>query len=100
MLFLISWSVANENRITCWNAFGNMTPADDLVDAGEQISVKGRWHHLGGGGGMCVAECSDAAVLNSWMLNWSPVCNISVQPVVEDVDARSALQSKPFFTKK
>ena len=100
MLFKISWSVDCENRVACWNAFGNMTPADDLVDAGEQINVIGRWHNLGGGGGICIAECTDASVLNSWMLNWAAICKISVEPVVDDADARSSIQSKPFFIKK
>ena len=39
MLFLISWSVNSPNRIDCWNAFGNMTPEDDLKDAGNDIKI-------------------------------------------------------------
>lgn len=99
MLFLISWTVLPDKRIECWNAFGNMTPEDDLKDAGESIKVHGRWHHLSGDGGVCICECSDSAALNSWMLNWSPVCNISVSPVVTDSVARASLSTKPFFVK-
>ncbi len=100
MLFLISWSVQSENRVPCWNAFGNMTPEDDLQDAGEHINVVGRWHKLSGAGGFCIAECSDASALNSWMLNWSPICDINVEPVVDDATARASLQTKPYFQKK
>ena len=100
MLFLISWAVPSENRIPCWNAFGNMTPADDIVDAGENINVIGRWHKLGGSGGVCIIECEDSASLNSWMLNWSPICNINVEPMVDDASARSVIQTKPYFTPK
>jgi Protein of unknown function (DUF3303). len=100
MLFLIQWNVQSQNRVQCWNAFGNMTPEDDLVDAGENIKVHGRWHRLSGSGGVCVAECADASALNSWMLNWSPICDISVEPVVDDASARSSLQNKPFFVAK
>ena len=99
MLFQVSWSIPNNNRVQCWNAFGNMTPDDDLKDAGENIKVVGRWHHLGGTGGVCIAECSDASELNSWMLNWSPICEISVVPVVDDASARKSIQSKPYFSK-
>ena len=53
MLFLIEWSIPNSNRVACWNAFGNMTPADDLKDTGDHINVVGRWHRLGGSGGVC-----------------------------------------------
>ncbi len=97
MLYLVNWTISNENRIKCWNVFGNMTPADDLKDAGEDINVVGRWHYLGGSGGVCVAECNNLSALNSWMLNWSPICEINVTPVVNDTTARESLKSKPFF---
>ena len=100
MLFLISWSINSENRVGCWNVFGNMTPADDLKDAGDNIKVVGRWHRMGGVGGVCIADCASAADLNSWMLNWSSICEISAVPVVDDATARAGLQGKPFFAKK
>ena len=34
------------------------------------------------------------------MLNWSPICEITVEPMVEDADARAALHGKPFFSAK
>jgi len=34
------------------------------------------------------------------MLNWSPICEISVEPVVDDANARASLQGKPFFQAK
>ena len=97
MLFLISWSIPQNSRVQCWNAFGNMTPADDLKDAGDDITIVGRWHKMGGSGGVCVCDCSNVSSLNSWMLNWAPICEISCVPVVNDADARSSLQGKPFF---
>ncbi len=100
MLFLIKWSISSENRVNCWNAFGNMTPEDDVKDAGEHIKIVGRWHSLGGAGGVCVADAADLASLNSWMLNWSPICDISVEPIVDDADARAAIQTKPYFQAK
>ena len=100
MLVLISWSIPTDQRVQCWNVFGNMTPADDLKDAGDDIKVVGRWHKMGGSGGVCVAECSSAESLNSWLLNWSPICEISAVPVVDDASARASIQTKPYFKKK
>ena len=97
MLFQISWTVDPANRVACWNAFGNMTPADDLRDAGDNINVLGRWHVLSGAGGTCICECNNSSELSSWMLNWSPICNIDVVPVVEDATARASMQGKPWF---
>ena len=100
MLYLITWNVSAENRVACWNAFGNMTPQDDLKDTGEHINVVGRWHRLSGAGGICVCECQDLSVLNSWMLNWAPICDISVEPLVDDATARANLATKPYFVAK
>ena len=97
MLFKISWSVNAPNRVDCWNIFGNMTAADDLKDCGENIKIVGRWHKLSGSGGTCIADCTDINALNSWMLNWAPICEISVEPVVCDEDARRALRTKHYF---
>ncbi len=98
MFFQVNWTISPHKRIECWNIFGNMTPDDDLKDAGEHINVVGRWHHLGGTGGTCIAECSSAADLNSWMLNWAPICEINVVPVVDDAVARASLKGKHFFS--
>ena len=100
MHFLISWHIKSPNRVQCWNAFGNMTPEDDLKDAGEHIKVHGRWHKLGGSGGVCIVECSDINALNSFMMNWSPICEITVDPVVNDEDSRAVLRTKPYFKAK
>ena len=97
MLFLVSWKISCENSIPCWNVFGKMTPEDDLKDAGEHIKIIGRWHRLSGSSGVCICETDNAAALNSWMLNWSPICEISVEPVVDDAGARASLMNKPFF---
>ena len=100
MLFLINWKIKSENRVACWNAFGNMTPEDDLKDAGPNIRIVGRWHHLSGDGGVCICDTNDSSALNSFMLNWSPICNITVNPVVDDASARATIQTKPYFHKK
>ena len=100
MLFLISWSITTDNRVACFNTFGNMTPEDDLKDAGEHINVVGRWHKLSGSGGVCICECDKIEALNSWMLNWAPICDIDVQPVVEDATARHSMHGKPWFNAK
>jgi hypothetical protein len=97
MLFQISWNLPSQNRVPCWNVFGKMTPVDDLKDTGDNIKVHGRWHVLGGSGGICICECDSAEELNTWMLNWSPLCDITVVPVVDDASARRSLQGKPFM---
>ena len=49
---------------------------------------------------MCIAECNNPKALNSFMLNWAPLCNITVTPVVDDSMARESLQDKQYLQKK
>jgi len=93
MLFLIQWTVSTENESLAGMPFDS--PEDDIRETGEHIKVIGRWHKLGGSGSVCVAEASDLASLNTWMLNWSPICNINIEPIVDDAPARASIQSKP-----
>ena len=97
MLFLIEWTIPSQNRIECWNNFGNMTPGDDLLDTGDLIQIIGRWHHINGCGGVCICSTDNSEAFNSWMLNWSPLCDIKISPVVNDNTARESLQNKPYF---
>ena len=100
MLFLVRWNIHPSKRVDCWNVFGNMTPEDDIKDSGPDIKIIGRWHQLSGDGGVCICETDNVTALNSFMLNWSPICDITINPVVDDADARASLQTKPFFKKK
>ena len=100
MLYLISWSISQASRVDCWNVFGNMTLEDDLKDAGESIKIVGRWHRLSGSSGVCICETDDHTALNSWMLNWAPICDIKVSPMVDDAMSRANLQGKPYFQAK
>ena len=52
---------------------------------------------MSGSGGVCIAETDDMTALSSWMLTWSPVCDIKCEPIVNDEVARANIQSNPFF---
>ena len=97
MHFLVEWSIPSQKRVECWNNFGNMTPAEDLRDCGDSIQVIGRWHRLSGDSGVCICSTVDVQALNSWMLNWSPVCDLLITPVVEDSVVRESLRGKPYY---
>lgn len=97
MLFMIKWTLNTSNRIECWKKFGKMTPLDDIKECGEDIKIIGRWHELSGAGGVCIAGCDNVSKLNSMILNWSHLCDISIEPVIEDNKAREIIRSKPFF---
>ena len=51
MLYQITWNMFPEKKMDCYKVFSQMTPDDDVKDAGEDIKIVGRWHSVGGGSG-------------------------------------------------
>ncbi len=94
MLFQISWKMYPSSKMECYKAFSQMTPEDDLKDAGETIKIVGRWHAVGGGRGVCICETDSVESLTGWMVNWAGMCEIDVEPVIEDAPLRSVVSQK------
>ena len=94
MLFQISWKMYSDKKMDCYKAFSLMTPDDDVKDAGEHIKIVGRWHAVGGGRGVCICETDSVESLTGWMVNWAGMCEIDVEPVIEDATVRSVLREK------
>jgi len=72
-----------------------MSEQDDAQDAGTSVRIVGRWHRVGGSGGVCVCESEDPVHVARWATNWSEVCDITVEPVLEDGPLREMLRVHP-----
>ena len=94
MLFLVTWKMFDNTKLDCYRAFMGMTPKDDVADAGPNVTIVGRWHNVGSGSGVCIAETDDSAALTSWMVNWAGLCDIDLTPVTDDETTRAVLRSK------
>lgn len=94
MLFSITWKMFDNTKLDCYRAFMAMTPEDDVADAGKGVTIVGRWHTIGNGSGVCIAETDDVAALNSWMVNWAGLCDITLSPVTDDATTRAVLNGK------
>ena len=94
MLFSITWKMFDNTKLDCYRAFMAMTPADDVSDAGIGVTIVGRWHAVGSGSGVLIAETDDAAALTSFMVNWAGLCDITITPVTDDATTRAVLNGK------
>ena len=94
MLFLVSWNIYQNKKEECYNLFSKMSPKDDKDDTGDEIKIIGRWHHLGGGSGICICESSDEKALASWALNWQEMCDLTISSVIEDEPLREIIRLK------
>lgn len=99
MLFLVQWSVNVEDRVTVWNAFGNMTQ-ENHRDTEVNVKLISRYHKLAGDSGVCIVESESAKDIMNWAMNWSHVSDVKVEPVLGDVDTAECMQKTSVFKKK
>ena len=52
----------------------------------EGVKMIGRWHGMSGGG-VVIAETSDAKSLYSWLTYWNDLLDFETTPCVEDAEA-------------
>jgi len=86
MLFAIHWTFGPEVRDEAnarFAATGGGPP--------EGVRMLGRWHSVGEGDGLCIAETDDAQKLGIWMQEWSDLLEFRIQPVVDDAGVSAIL---------
>lgn len=90
--FVCEYSILSEHqtRDNCLTLFGGMTPEDDLRELGS-VKLLGRWSCVGEARGYCVVEALDVAMIQSWLINWVPMADIKVYPVLDDNDHRQLI---------
>ena len=93
--FVCEYSILPENltRDNCLTLFGGMTMEDDLKELGS-VKLLGRWSCVGEARGYCVVEAVDVAMVQSWLINWVPMADIKVYPVLDDNDHRQLILGK------
>ena len=50
----------------------------------EGVKMVGRWHRIGGGQGVCIAETDDPAALATWAQDWSDLLAFEIYPAMDD----------------
>ena len=81
MKFIVKWKIP---KGTVANAEQRFLSTGAPPPAG--VSMLGRWHGMSGGGVM-IAETSDAKALFSWLSYWNDLLEFETTPCVEDAEA-------------
>ena len=79
MLFMVQWTFSPEHRDATqarFKAEGAPPP--------EGVRMLGRWHTVGGGGGVLICESTDPVAIGKWMQQWSDLLTFEIAPVVDD----------------
>ncbi|WP_219060727.1 DUF3303 domain-containing protein [Pseudomonas sp. UMAB-08] len=86
MLFIVSWSISPERRNSAIERFlktGAVPPAG--------VTMLGRWHAIGRMTGFGIAETSDLALMQKWVLEWSDLMSMEIHPALTDEQAAPLL---------
>jgi hypothetical protein len=89
MKFLCTWKIHEDKRMDALGVFSQMTADDDKAEMGEDLTMIGRWHNLANFTGAAIIESDNAAAVGAWALNWAPICNIDIVPVLDDAETRA-----------
>ncbi|MGH8355536.1 MAG: DUF3303 domain-containing protein [Pseudomonas sp.] len=86
MLFIVSWSISPEHRNSAIERFlrtGGAPPTG--------VTMQGRWHAVGRMSGFAVAQASDPALIQKWVLEWNDLIAMEVYPALTDEQAAPLL---------
>lgn len=87
MKFIVKWSIPKGCVVNAEQRFlstGAPPPAG--------VTMIGRWHGMSGGG-VLIAETSDAKALYSWISYWTDLLEFETTPCVEDAEAGQVLSA-------
>jgi Protein of unknown function (DUF3303) len=88
MKFTVKWNIPKGSVVDAEARFlqtGGMPPAD--------VKMIGRWHGMSGGG-ILIAETSDAKALYSWLSYWNDLLEFETTPCLDDAEASEVLASQ------
>ena len=86
MKFLCRWRIPHENWLPVLKKFTSMSP-DQQKNAGEGVTIVGRWHDAAARTGVVVFEGNDAAAVQRYLGQWNPHMEIHLVPVLDDDEA-------------
>lgn len=87
MKFIVRWRIPKSSVAGAEQRFlstGAQPPAG--------VKMIGRWHGMSGGG-VLIAETSDAKALYSWVQFWNDLLEFETTPCVEDAEAGEVMSS-------
>ena len=86
MKFLVTWSIDQDKWMAVLETWGSMTP-EQRADAGEGVTIVGRWHDMAARQGVAIVEADDTAALHAYVGMWNPSMDIDVSPVLDDEES-------------
>ena len=88
MKFIVQWSIPKRSVAEAEARFletGGAPPAG--------VKMIGRWHGMSGGG-LAIAEASDAKALYSWLSYWNDLLEFQTTPCLDDAEAGEVLAAQ------
>lgn len=88
MKFIVHWSIPKHSVAEAEARFLQTGGAPPVG-----VQMIGRWHGMSGGG-MLIAETSDAKALYSWLSYWNDLLEFQTTPCLDDAEAGEVLAAQ------
>jgi hypothetical protein len=86
MKFWVTWNISQDKWQAVMKTFSSMSPKE-RADAGEGVTVIGRWHDVAGRTGVVIFEADDLMAVQRYALKWNPYMDLTITPVVDDEES-------------
>lgn len=86
MKFMVTWQIEQDKWFDILKVWTSLTPAE-RVDAGEGVSIIGRWHNTASRTGVAIVEATDTAAFYRYLGRWNPYMELEVAPVLDDEES-------------
>jgi hypothetical protein len=92
MKFMVSWSIDQDKWFPVLQQWDSMTP-EQRADAGEGVTIIGRWHEMTSRTGVAIVESSDASAVHRYLCQWNPHMDMDIAPVLDDEECSAAVKT-------
>jgi hypothetical protein len=85
MKFMVQYSISQDQFFPLLKRWVSMS-AQEQMNAGEGVSIIGRWHDVAARGGVVILEAGDLLAVQRYIGQWTPYLDCDIAPVLDDAE--------------
>jgi hypothetical protein len=85
MKFMVHYRISQAQFLPLLKRWVSMS-AQEQMNAGEAVSIMGRWHDVAARHGVAILEAGDLLAVQRYIGQWTPYLDCDIAPVLDDAE--------------
>jgi hypothetical protein len=85
MKFMVHYAISQDQFLPLLKRWVSMS-AQEQMNAGEGVSIIGRWHDVAARDGVVILEAGDLLAVQRYIGQWNPYLDCDIAPVLDDAE--------------